>query len=168
MGLILGIVNKNKCGKKTAGILLNIFSMIIVIVILLLFILFSADGELSNDSINNNYVSGVWNCKSFNSGSYIVTMKLNEDSSFVWNKYGDEINNHVYGHYTWIDEKKTNNSGSYKYYMIDLVGEEFVSGGLLQDEPYRSQYDMGINEAAGEAILMNVSTYNMYYCYLEK
>lgn len=178
-GLILGIVNKNKCGQKTAGIILNSISMVISIIVLIcisfIFVgVFNIFGNLYEDikeDINSNPVNGVWNCKSFDgsgpSDDYIITLKLNDDYSFVWNKYEDELNNHVYGKYTYEDENKTNHSGDYSYYMIDLVGEEFVNNGVLQDQEYKSQYEMGINKEYGEAILMNVSTYNMYYCYLE-
>lgn len=172
-GLILGIVNKNKCGSKTAGIILNSLSMVIAIIILTAAILIVGSlNELLEEGFNTNDVSGVWNCKSFDgageSDEYIVTMKLNNDYSFVWNKYGDEINNHVYGTYIYEDEEKTNYSGDYKYYMIDLIGEEYVNEGVLQEQEYKSQYEIGINEEYGEAILMNVVTYNMYYCYLER
>lgn len=172
-GLILGIVNKNKCGSKTAGIVLNSVSMVIAIIILITAILIVGSlNELWEEEFNVNDVSGIWNCKSFDgsgeSDEYIVTMKLNNDNSFVWNKYGDEINNHVYGTYMYEDEEKTNPSGDYKYYMINLIGEEFVNEGVLQDQEYKSQYEIGINEDYGAAILMNVATYNMYYCYLEK
>lgn len=170
-GLILGIVNKNKCGQKVAGIILNSLSMVIALIILIasIFIIgFLAD--FTEEDFVSNPVSGVWNCKSFDgtgeSDEYLITLKLDSNYNFSWSKYEDELDNHVYGTYTYIDENKTNYSGDYSYYMIDLVGEEFVSNGILQDQEYKSQYEMGINEEYGEAILMNVSTYNMYYCYL--
>ena len=35
-GLILGIVNKNKCSEKTTGIILNVASMVVEIVVFLI------------------------------------------------------------------------------------------------------------------------------------
>ena len=51
------------------------------------------------------------------------------------------------------------------YYSIKLIGEEYVSEGVLQDEEYESKYEMGILNDSNEAILMNIHTYNMYYCF---
>lgn len=181
VGFILGIVSKAK-GMKIAGIILNILGAIIGITVLALYMIYEYRDDLDYDydhhyydssekepEKESNYVSGVWNCKSFDGsgpgGEYIVTMKLNDDLTFTWNKYNDEKNNHVYGHYTYEDEHKQNQSGDYKYYMVDFDGDEFVNEGELQDQKYASQYEMGINEELGEAIVMNVKTYNMYYCF---
>lgn len=171
-GLILGIVNKNKCGQKIAGIILNSLSMVIAIITLIIvaFIIGTLD-DIWEEDFNTNPVIGVWNCKSFDgsavSNDYIITMKMNDNGSFIWSKYGDDYNNYVYGSYNYLDLEKTNNSGDYEYYTIELYGEEIVSDGVIQTQEYNSEYEMGINEEYDEAILMNVYTYNMYYCYLE-
>ena len=176
-GLVLGLVSKEKNTKKRLGIILNSVSIVIAILIIILVslsILSSPNfwDKLYDEldySANDNYVSGTWNCKVFDGSGpgedYIVTMKLNKDLTFVWNKYGDEKNNHVYGNYTFEDENKINNSGDYRYFMLNLDGHEFVDEGVLQDQKYKSEYEMGINNVVGEAILINVVTYNMYYCY---
>lgn len=172
IGLILGIVNKNKCGQKIAGIVLNIVSMIISIIVLItfIFIIFIFEHHWE-ENFAPTPVSGSWNCKSFGGSgvgdNYIVSLYLDNSNYFSWNKYNDEYNNHVYGYYTYTDLEKTNNSGEYKYYNLKLDGYEFVSDGELQDEDYVAEYEIGINDEQGEAILMNIYTYNMYYCYLE-
>ena len=48
---------------------------------------------------------------------------------------------------------------------IILTGDEFVNYGVLQTELYKSEYEMGIIGNGDEAILMNVQTYNIYYCH---
>lgn len=162
VGLILGIVNKKKCKKEILGIVLNSISFVIPIIILVFSITILS---------NKIPVSGTWNCKNFDGSGvgneYIVTMKLHNDKSFAWNKYGDELNNHVYGTYTYVDEERTNASGMYSYYTVVLDGNEFVSGGKLQNEKYHSEYSMGLNKEAGELVIYNVHTLNMYYCFLE-
>lgn len=165
IGLTLGIIGKGK-----AGIILNSISMIIsVIVIICGAVLFSAAGLF-----DTNPVKGTWNCKPYSSSSslsnkdYIVTMELNRNSDFLWGKYGDTANNYVKGTYTYEDLEKTNNSGDYKYYKLNLDGEKYVSDGEVQDEDYVAKYEIGINKEKGEAIMINVNNYNMYYCYLEK
>ncbi len=135
---------------------------IIVLVVAVMFVV-PFDSEPSNPAV------GTWDCKSFYSAyenddaEFIVTMKLNNDNKFLWSKYGDEVNNHVIGSYTFEDLEKTNNSGEYSYYNIKLTSEEYIVDGELQNEDYISEYEIGISN--DEAILMNVKTYNMYYCY---
>lgn len=71
----------------------------------------------------------------------------------------------VIGIYEFVDLHKTNNNGSANYYSLKLTGEDFVSDGVVQTEPYKSEYEMGIITGEDEAILMNVYSYNMYYCH---
>ena len=92
-------------------------------------------------------------------------MKLEKNNKFKWNKYNDEKNNYVLGKYEFVDLHKTNNNGTASYYSIILTGDEFVNNGVLQTESYKSEYEMGIIKNSDEAILMNVQTYNMYYCH---
>ena len=162
-GIVFGALSLKENKKHKNGLILNIISLVIAIPIFILY--FSL-----LKSMPSNPVIGTWDCKAFNNGynedlDYIITMKLNNDNQFKWNKYNDENNNYVIGNYEFQDLHKTNNNGTANYYSIILTGDEFVSDGQLQTELYKSQYEMGIIKDADEAILMNVSTYNMYYCY---
>lgn len=173
-----GMLNCNLCGM---GINSNNMEQAIITtpkrknnivpIIIFIFIFFLVIGYIGSEEVYSNPAVGTWNCKSFYSSytnedsEFVVTFKLDNNNNFLWGKYDDIVNNHVIGYYTFTDLEKTNNSGDYKYYNIKVNGEEFVDGGKLQTEPYVSEYEMGINEEANEAILMNVKTYNMYYCY---
>jgi len=119
------------------------------------------------DSINN--VLGTWNCSnSKNSKEYIITFKLKDDMTFIWNKYGDEKNNHVYGNFEFTDLMKKNNSGEISYYLVKIIGEEYIYDGVLQTEAYMSEYEMGVNiKEFDSAILTNTKTSNIYYCYID-
>lgn len=162
-GIIFGILSVKNNKKHKAGLILNIISFVIAIPILLLYYSILNSGPA-------NPTVGTWDCKAFNNGDnehldYVITMKLNNDDEFKWNKYNDEKNNYVIGTYEFVDLHKTNNNGSANYYSLKLTGEEFVSDGVVQTEPYKSEYEMGIINGTDEAILMNVYSYNMYYCH---
>lgn len=162
VGLVFGIISVKENKKNKVGLILNIISLGLAIPILLLYS--NLLGMGSNPTI------GTWDCKAFNNGynedlEYIITMKLEKNNKFKWNKYNDEKNNYVIGEYEFIDLHKTNNNGTASYYSIILTGDEFVNNGILQTEPYKSEYEMGIIKNSDEAILMNVQTYNMYYCH---
>ena len=116
-GLILGIVNKAKGGKKISGIVLNAISIFLSIVLIFVYLfigigIFSAvisDPEVRKELENlerdidryssTNYVEGEYNCKNFDgngaTGSYIVRFELDDDMNFMWGKYGDTYNNYV-------------------------------------------------------------------------
>jgi len=188
-GLVLGIVNKAKGGKKISGIILNAISIFlsIALVFVYLFIgigIFSAvisDPEVRKELKNlerdidryssTNYVAGEYNCKSFDgslaSGDYIVRFELDDDMTFMWGKYGDTYKNYVKGTYTFKDLDKKNAAGNYSYYNIKLDGDVFYQDGVKQTEPYESEYEFGITKENGkkQGIIMNTKTYNMYYCY---
>ncbi|MBR4618583.1 MAG: zinc ribbon domain-containing protein [Bacilli bacterium] len=182
LGLILGIINRVTTGKKISGIVLNAVAIVLSFVVLATIIFLIASSDKTYDFLNRlynelkysteeNYVSGKYSCKSFDgsvsNNDYIVTMQLNKDKTFLWAKYGEEANNYVKGDYTFKDLKKTNPSGDYKYFDINLDGSQFVKEGTTQDEPYQSNYEFGLTEknAKKQGILMNKATYNMYYCY---
>ena len=199
VGLVLGIVNLCKKGKRFSGIILN--SASILISIIMAFVVFpiliaavgigafteeaGKDGSDINKALNkfyneleretsDNYIAGKYNCKSFSgsgeSSNYIVRLELNRNNTFLWGKYGDTKNNYVTGTYTFSDLEKTNASGEYKYYSLNLTGEEFYENGVKQDTPYASEYEFGITakNTKKHGVIMNVKTYNMYYCYEEK
>lgn len=162
-GIIFGILSVKNNKKHKAGLILNIISFVIAVPILLLYYSILNSGPA-------NPTVGTWDCKAFNNGNnehldYVITMKLNNDDEFKWNKYNDEKNNYVIGTYEFEDLHKTNNNGSANYYSIKLTGEEFVNDGVIQTEPYKSEYEMGIINGTDEAILMNVYSYNLYYCH---
>ncbi|MBO5530397.1 MAG: zinc-ribbon domain-containing protein [Bacilli bacterium] len=188
-GLILGIVNKAKGGKKISGIVLNAISIFLSIVLIFVYLfigigIFSAvisDPEVRKELENlerdidryssTNYVEGEYNCKNFDgngaTGSYIVRFELDDDMNFMWGKYGDTYNNYVKGSYTYKDLDKKNAAGNYSYYNIKLDGDVFYKDGVKQTEPYASEYEFGITKDNGkkQGIIMNTKTYNMYYCY---
>ena len=197
IGLILGIVNKALKHKKFAGIVLNTIAIILSIIMFFVWTALigvaigktaseaSKDGSDLNKALNqiyneldrstsDNYVAGKYNCKSFDGsgekGDYIVRFELNDNMTFLWGKYNDTSRNYVRGTYTFSDLNKTNGDGSYAYYNIKLTGSEYYNEGVKQTEPYASEYEFGITAKGTkkQGIIMNVKTYNMYYCYEEK
>ena len=162
IGIVLGILALKENKKNKIGLILNIISLILAIP---LFIFYSNILE----STTVDQAVGTWDCKKFDGAGvgsdYVVTMQLNNDNEFIWNKYNDAKNNHVIGTYEFVDLHKTNNDKNINYYQLTLNGEEFVNNGELQNEIYKSKYEMGIFKDTNEAFMMNVNTYNMYYCY---
>ena len=192
IGLILGIVNKAKKGKKFAGIILSALALVISVIMCIIFFAIvsvisdeaSTDGTDLNRFLNqlyneldretsDNYVAGKYNCKSYDGSGekddYIVHFELNKDNTFLWGKYNDTDRNYVKGSYTFTDLEKTNHSGDYKYYNVKIDGDEYYNEGVKQDEEYASEYEFGITaqNTKKQGILMNTKTYNMYYCYEE-
>lgn len=178
VGLILGIINKAKKGKKIAGLILNIISILVIVVMLILTIhTLGSEGffsRLLNEieyGASNNYVAGKYNCTGVDSNTekYLVTLHLNKDNTFLYGPYGRITNNYAKGTYTYEDENKTNGSGEYKYFMVTLEGkkEDFVIDGVSSDHDFKSQMEFGVarKDSKKQGIIMFVSTYNMYYCY---
>lgn len=161
-GLIIGISALRENKKYKIGLILNTISLVLAIPI---FIFFLYIYKLSP----SNPVIGTWDCKGFSGlglgDDYIVTMQLNNDNEFIWNKYNDAENNHVIGTYEFEDLHKIDYANNTNYYQITLNGEEFVNNGKLQSEVYKSKYEMGISKNTDEAVIINVNTNNMYYCY---
>lgn len=192
-GLVLGIVNKAKGGKKISGIVLNAISIFLSIVLVFVYILVGigilgavvSDPDVRKEiekgvedlereidrQTSYNYVEGEYNCKNFDgtgaSGDYIVRFELDDDMTFMWGKYGDTYKNYVKGTYTYKDLDKKNASGDYSYYTVSLDGDEYYQNGVKQTEPYASEYEFGITKENGkkQGIIMNTKTYNMYYCF---
>lgn len=161
IGIVFGVLSFKNNKKHKAGLILNIISFVIAIPIFMLY---------SNilESMPSNPLIGTWNCKNFDGSgegdSYVVTVKLNNDNNFLWEKYGETANNYVIGTYEFTDLHKTNNSGNGHYYSVILNGDEYVNDGILQNEVYKSTYEVAVDEE-GTALFMNVTTYNMYACY---
>ena len=189
-GLVLGIINKSKGGKKISGIILNIIAIVLSVVMFFVYMFIGIGilGAAYNEAFKNgietierevdrqsssNYVSGYYNCKSYDgsgaSGSYIVSFDLKNDMTFKWSKYGDSYKNYVKGTYTYKDLDKKNASGEYSYYKITLDGDEFYKDGVKQSDPYASTYEFGITKQNGkkQGVMINERTYNMYYCFEE-
>lgn len=194
-GLILGIVNKAKGGRKISGIILNAISIFMSFVLFFIYLFVGigimgailSDPEVKKELQKNiedierevdrqqstNYVSGKYNCKNFDgsgeSGEYAVRLELNRDMTFMWGKYGETYKNYVKGDYEYSDLDKKNAAGNYSYYSLTLDGDVFYKDGVKQSEPYKSDYEFGITKENGkkQGIIMNTKTYNMYYCYEE-
>ena len=191
-GLILGIVNKVKHGKKFAGIILNALAFVISIAMIFLFI-FVVSYKIATDSDPNgffnrlynqleyitseNYVAGTWSCKSYSSSKvsddYTVKLILNNNKTFVYGDYKDISNNHAGGTYTYEDEKSKNENveNGYKYFIINLDGNEndYYIDGKAQNKEFKGKFEIGITtvKTKKQAILISYSNYNMYYCYQE-
>jgi len=179
VGLILGIVNVAKSGKKFSGIILNSASIIVscilafvlapIVLSLGIFGAFlneaSKDGTDANKILNqiyneidrntsDNYVAGNYNCKSFDGsgekGEYIVRFELNNNNTFLWGKYNETDKNYVKGTYTFEDLEKKNHSGDYSYYTVKIKGEDYYNEGIKQTEPYESEYEFGITAKSGK------------------
>ena len=179
-GLVLGIKCKNKSGKKIAGIILNSFSIFIAITFFAgSLILNSTEGNNFLNTLYNeldyasseNYVSGKYDCKGVDSSSdkYLITLNLNADGTFLYGPYENTENNYAKGAYTYEDEKKTDNTGNYKYFMITLTGskEDFIQDGVASDHDFKSKLEFGLTNYNGkkQGVIMFTNTYNMYYCY---
>ncbi|MBO6195655.1 MAG: zinc-ribbon domain-containing protein [Bacilli bacterium] len=179
-GLILGIVNKAKKGKKISGIILNGIALVLSIIIFLIMIALGVAvfGSFVNTIENNpelkskikegvetiereaerqtssNYVEGNYNCKEFDGSSegdeYLVRLELDDDYHFMWGKYGETYNIYVKGTYTFKDLEKKNGSGEYSYYSININGDVYVEDGITQNKPNPQEYEFGITTKYGK------------------
>lgn len=164
VGIVFGVLSLKENRKNKWGLILNIISFLLAVPILLLYM------DLFGLSFGNP-VAGSWSCKSFDGtegAEYVVSMDLKNNGEFTWSKYGDVENNHVIGKYTVEDLHKTNAGKTADYYSVTLTGDEFVMDGEVQDDLYKSTYEMGVIRDEDAAIMMNVATYNMYMCYKDK
>ena len=181
VGIILGVVNKIKGGKKISGIILNMVAIFLVAIELIIVVVIfgsAAFGDFLSQLRNemeastSNYLVGKYDCKQYDSSSsdYSITLYLNSDNTFLYGPYSDLDNNYAKGTYTYVDEDKTSNDGKFKYYMITMNGkkEDFIVDGKPASKDFNSKAEMGISRTNGskkQAVLMFVSTYNTYYCY---
>ena len=104
----------------------------------------------------------------------IVNFILNEDGTFEWKFAEDPYDNYVKGTYTFKDLNKINNGENARYVEIELNGEEFVIDGVVQEDIYKSKYEMALVTENEDGVinskydiysilLINSDTYNMYY-----
>ena len=179
-GIVLGIITKEKGGMKIAGIILNILSIIISIVILVFMgALFMTAWDKAKDNIDkyekdyksiSNPLEGKWNCKLYDGTKeydYAVTFEFNDDNTFGWYEYGNESNASVTGEYEYNEVTKSNGMAGSKYYSVEMESNSFTNNGSTSTDKYTSKYEFGINSYGDEAVVINEATYNMYYCYME-
>jgi hypothetical protein len=199
VGLILGIVNKSKKGKKISGIILNSIAIFlnvaaVVVTVLLAGVIYKSlpkddDGKLIIDDekknqflddlytdfnyqTNENFIVGKYNCGDvMGSGEYQIVIHLNEDKTFFYGPYGKTDNNYAKGTYTFEDELKTNASGQYKYYMVNVKGNdgEFIVDGKPKEKAFDTEFEIGLTtiDAKKQGVVMFTSTNNTYYCFEE-
>lgn len=170
VGLILGIINKKKSSKKTAGIILNAISILIIVVMIVISVLVLKSSGIFDELLNiKNPVNGEYVCSYMYDDSNKITLNLNKDGTFSYGPYGNMEKNYVIGNYTYSDLNKTNGSGEYKYYLLDLEGdkEDFVVDGVPNENDFSAKMEFGITTKDGKrnGIIMFYSTYNIYYCY---
>ena len=145
IGIVLGIVNVTTGGKKFAGIIVNSIAFIInliwsffLIFMLLLIFVFNVSKTHYNKFILNDTdnisILGEWNCYLDSSEDYVVSIEFNDNNEFLWSKYDDKDNNHVFGDYVYV---KNN---------LYLDGREFVVDGIVQDSSYHANYDVSYDE----------------------
>ena len=128
--------------------------------------------------IKQEYICGKWNLCNFDGGGsseeVIVNFILNEDGTFEWKYAEDPYDNYVKGTYTFKDLNKINNGENARYVEIELNGEEFVIDGVVQEDIYKSKYEMALVTENEDGVinskydiysilLINSDTYNMYY-----
>lgn len=189
VGLILGIVNKAKKGKKISGIVLNAVSLLtgaisFIIAIIIIFsipaLLENADGSnffdiflTSLNRTSGNIVYGNWKCKKYSSytgtatGDYILELDLNKNNTFIWKSLTSSLNLDIDGTFvaTDITSTKSDTSGA-SYYKIELTRGNINSGSSTANYSNTSNYEMAINYNNGKkrAIMINEKSYNMYVC----
>jgi hypothetical protein len=164
VGVVFGAKYKKQTNKNHIGTTLSWLSIILAVPIFLFY---------SNVILYpNTPVVGTWNCGDiYTPDEYLVTFKLDKNKTFTWSKYGDSEDNYIKGKYEFKDLNKKNNSGDVSYYSIILKSEKFVMDGELQKELTDLEYEMGVgtqNDSKGNAVLMNVQSYNLYSCKKEK
>lgn len=179
-GIILGIITKEKGGMKIAGIILNLLSIIIsILIIVFIGALFMTAWDKAKDNIDkyekdyksiSNPLEGKWNCKLYDGSKeydYAVTFEFDDDNKFEWYKYEDKANTNVTGDYEYNEVTKSNGIEGTKYYSVEMESESFTNDGSTTTDKYTSKYEFGINSYGDEAVVINEATYNMYYCYME-
>jgi hypothetical protein len=115
-------------------------------------------------------VIGTWHCsKNEASTEYVITATFKNDRTFIWNKYNDEQNNHIYGEIISNLFEKNDSDDTYSYYPIILYGEEYVKNSVLQEENYKMELKVGINKNnKSKAIMIDQNAPDIFYCDLEK
>lgn len=175
-GFCLGIATKQKSAVKIIGLILNILSALISILIFILFGAFIITLFIDVLKNSNNYqepeiheptevsiVEGDWYCKDIdgvlNNGSYVFFLSLDDDYKFTYNSFSGESRPYYEGSYTLKESQKAS-SPKYQYYKLNLTMEKYY--GDLQE--FESNYEIGVDYDNDEAILINNATNVQYKC----
>lgn len=176
VGLILGIVNKAKNGKKISGIILNVVAMllsVIVFVVLIVILGISAVnspnvedfGHKIQDELNKTItvseVQGTWNCRNYGSNNYVIRLDVNNNYTFKYGLYDSFNENYVTGTYELDDDYI---SGS--RYEINLEGLEKYQNGIKQTLVDDPDYTLTVRKYGSSisASLEEDDTYKTYTC----
>lgn len=177
IGLILGIRCKTKDGKRVAGIIINIISIIFIIVATTIILNSDLFKKTLKETLkkyysskDEYYVVGKYNCATTaNSNEYSVSLHLNANGTFVYGPYGDLNNNYAKGRYIYEYKHKTNNDGNLKYYLLTMKGtkEEYIVDGKPSDYGFVAQVEMGVisqNEKK-RSVIKFLDSNELYYCF---
>ena len=164
IGLILGITSKTSCSEKTAGIVINIVSMVIsvltfiaLIVFIVIIGVFSTRVEDAKKPEIRETSSYTWNCKVYGENDYSITLSLNGDTSgYVWSKYDDAINNSIYGSY------ETNKLAEDEY-TIKFISYSIISNGTLEQYEYESNFRLSFYDG-DNFIMTSLDNASKYFC----
>jgi len=152
VGLILGIVEKNKSSKKTAGIILNIVALVLPIIILIVGGLsliddFSGDktktfyGDWYQLTYDNDWVSGTVSEKkalsySEATNSYFLPIGKSALSEFSCDFEDSTCKTKLYNEFYDMWSKSLNQNSLYLY-------KDSYSFNLLKDDVYYGSYNYG-------------------------
>lgn len=173
---------KKKSDKKGVKVVLILISVLVVIVFMALAVAFLESDEFGGfltafyDELDytgsGNYVVGEYDCKgtSGKTDEFLVTLHLNEDNTFLYGPYGKLATNYAKGTYTYEDENKTNESGEYKYFMLNMQAskENFIVGGVPEGHDFNARAEFGVGRTDGakkQGVIMFLSTRNTYFCF---
>lgn len=176
-GLVLGIINKAKKGKKFSGIILNSISIVFSLIGLLHSLGYTSNtfiNMLRNTTTNllsDTAVAGNYDCTgtSSNSDTYLITLNLNKDNSFLYGPYGHLSDNYAKGTYTVEKKQKENADPNYNYYSLTMTApkESYIIDGKPSDHDFSSEAEFAITEEDGKKVggIIFLSNYKMYFCY---
>lgn len=164
ISLLKGSKKEKETGEKNKYFIINIIGLIssifiFIIQIIIIFVVILLVIGLSPKSITGNY-----NCSgSFYSSLSVAEMKLGNDKSFVWGKYGSVNDNKLSGKYKINSMNSTNGSKEYKLKI--RINDYVVNGenkSLSNDEIDANIYTSKSNKNYLRIYIP--STRKMYYC----
>ena len=167
-GLILGIINLKKQGRKKSGVILNSIALAVSIIFLGILILLSLD--------TSGEVAGKYDCKPYSidyntvSDNYSISLYLEKDGTFTYGPYGDLEDNHAKGTYEYTeDEDASSHDEHLRYYMIDFEADadDYLVDGIPSDHDFKSQMEFAVGKKDGKkyGLLMFVTNYQTFMCY---